>query len=90
MDYDWDRAKAVRNLRKHGVSFEEAASVFGDPLAYTFADPDHSVTEERWLTFGVSAEQRILVVSHMEHEKGIRIISARQATAHERKIYEEG
>jgi hypothetical protein len=87
--YDWDHAKAAVNLRKHGVCFEEAASVFGDPLAYTFADPDHSVGEARWLTFGYSARQRLLVVAHVEHEQGIRIISARQATSHERRIYEE-
>lgn len=90
MNYDWDPVKAAKNLRKHGISFEEAASIFGDPLAYTFADPDHSESEERWLTFGLSIDKRILVVSHMEHAFGIRIISAREATAHERKIYEEG
>lgn len=89
MNYDWNAAKAAINLRKHGVSFEEAASVFGDPLAYTFADPDHSIGEARWLTFGYSARQRLLVVAHVEYEQGIRIISARQATSHERRIYEE-
>lgn len=90
MNYDWDRAKAARNLRKHGVTFEEAGSVFGDPLAYTFPDPDHSQGEERQLTFGLSINRRILAVSHIEHRKGIRIISAREATAHERKTYQEG
>ena len=90
MDYDWDPAKAASNLKKHGVSFEEAGSVFGDPFAYTFQDPDHSVGEQRLLTFGLSIQQRILVVSHLEHEQGIRIISAREATAHERKTYQEG
>ena len=90
MIYEWHPAKAARNVNKHGVAFEEVASVFGDPLAYTFADPDHSHGEERWLTFGVSTQQRILVVSHVEHEQGIRIISAREATLHERKIYQEG
>lgn len=90
MIYDWNPAKAARNVKKHGVTFEEAASVFGDSLAYTFADPSHSQGEARWLTFGSSTEQRILVVSHVEHEHGIRIISAREATAHERKIYQEG
>jgi len=64
MNYDWDAAKAARNAKKHGVTFEEAASVFGDPLAYTFADPDHSEGEERLLTFGLSLNRRILVVSH--------------------------
>ncbi|MDX2300364.1 MAG: BrnT family toxin, partial [Xanthomonadaceae bacterium] len=70
MNYDWDAAKAARNAKKHGVTFEEAASVFGDPLAYTFADPDHSEGEERLLTFGLSLNRRILVVSHIEHAQG--------------------
>ncbi len=90
MNYDWAPAKAASNVKKHGVTFEEAGSVFGDPLAYTFPDPDHSEDEERLLTFGLSINQRILVVSHIEHGQGIRIISAREATAHERKTYEEG
>jgi len=89
MNYDWNPAKAASNVKKHGVTFEEAASVFGDSLAYTFACPGHSQGEERWLTFGSSTEQRVLVVSHVEHAQGIRIISAREATAHERKIYQE-
>jgi len=90
MNYDWDPPKAARNIKKHGVAFEEAASVFGDPLAYTFSDPDHLSGEERLLTFGLSINQRILVVSHVEHQTGIRIISAREATAYERKTYQEG
>lgn len=89
MNYDWDTAKAANNVKKHGVPFEEAGSVFGDPLAYTFPNPDHSEGEERLLTFGLSINQRIRVVSHIEHEQGIRIISAREATAHERKTYQE-
>jgi len=64
--------------------------VFGDPLAFTFVDPGHSVGEERLLTFGLSIAHRIIVVSHVEFEQGIRIISARAATANERKIYQEG
>lgn len=64
--------------------------MFGDPLAYTFPDPDHSEGEERFLTFGLSIHQRVLVVSHMEHALGIRIVSAREATAYERKTYQEG
>jgi len=72
------------------VSFEEAASVFGDPLALTFADPDHSVGEKRWLTFGVSSGDRLLVVVHIEIGRSIRIVSARKATRHEREIYEQG
>lgn len=89
MQFGWDPAKAAANLRKHGVSFKEATSVVRDPLAYTFADPDHSVGEERWLTFGVSEQGRLLVVSHLEHNDRIRLLSARAATNHERRIYEE-
>ncbi len=90
MIFDWDRAKAAANAKKHGVSFEEAASLFGDPLAYTFPDPAHSEGEERWLTFGMSSLRRVIVVAHIEFEQGIRIISAREATPHERRIHEEG
>lgn len=90
MQFEWDATKASRNLRKHGVSFLEAASVFGDPLAYTFADPAHAQGEERWLTFGLSHDRRILVISHAERDGRVRIISARKATGHERKIYEQG
>lgn len=90
MDFEWNRTKAAANKRKHGVAFEEAATVFGDPLALTFSDPDHSAREERWLTFGMSRSQRLLLVSHTEHNDRLRIISARVATRHELKIYEEG
>lgn len=89
MRFDWDAAKAAANLRKHKVLFVEAASVFGDPLACTFTDPDHSTGERRWLTFGISRTGRLLVVSHADYDDHIRIISARRATRHERKIYEE-
>jgi len=90
MHFEWDSAKAASNIRKHGVSFEEAVSVFYDALAATGTDPDHSVDEERFVTFGVSSTGRLLVVSHTEHEAAIRIISARAATPSERRIYEEG
>lgn len=90
MQIEWDPAKGSANLRKHGISFEEAGSVFGDSLAVTFADPDHSVGEARWLTFGLSVNRRLLVVTHAERAGRVRIISAREATKHERKIYEEG
>ena len=90
MNYDWDEEKAEINVKKHGVTFEEGASIFGDPFAITFPDPDHSEGEERLLSFGTSVNQRILVVCHIEHELGIRIISAREATSHERKTYQEG
>ncbi len=90
MRFEWDPAKAKRNLRKHRISFEEASSVFYDPLAATGADPDHSLGEERMITFGISSSGRLLVVAHTERGDTIRIISARAATRHERKIYEEG
>ena len=90
MHFEWHSAKAAKNLRKHGVSFDEASSVFYDPLAVTGADPDHSEAEERRGTFGVSSAGRLLVVSHTERAEAIRIISARIATQSERCIYEEG
>ena len=90
MRFEWNPAKANKNLQKHGVSFQEASSVFHDPLAVTGADPDHSGMEERTVTFGMSSQGRLLVVSHTERGDAIRIISARLATQHERHIYEEG
>ncbi len=89
MKFVWDAAKAASNLRKHGVGFEEASSVFLDPLSATGADPDHSIGEERWLTFGASAVGRVLVVSYTDRRDTIRIISARPCTAIERKLYEK-
>jgi len=88
MQFEWDREKAKRNLRKHKVSFDEAMMVFYDPLSATFDDPDHSVGEQRHITIGYSSRSRLLVVSYAEREKTIRIISARPATAHERKRHE--
>lgn len=90
MQFEWDSAKAARNLRKHQVSFEEASSVFYDPLALTGDDPDHSDEEKRLITFGQSSTGRLLLVSHAERGEAIRIISARLATRQEREIYEEG
>jgi uncharacterized protein len=91
LKFEWDAEKAAANLAKHGVSFEEATTVFGDPLAITFADPDHSESERRLLTFGVSSSRHLLlVVAHTERNRRIRIISARSATKHERNIYEQG
>ena len=87
--FEWDETKAVANLRKHGVPFEEAASVFSDPLAYTFGDPDHSVGEQWLLTFGFSQSGRLLAIVHADRGRAIRIISARKATRHERGIYEQ-
>ena len=88
MQFEWDHKKAISNLRKHKVSFEEAMMVFYDPLSATFDDPDHSTDEERLITIGYSSRSRLLVVSHTERGKTIRIISARTATAHERKRHE--
>lgn len=90
LKFQWDTGKAETNKSKHSVSFEEAATVFGDPMALTFEDPDHSVGEERMLTFGVSCKERLLVVVHTDRRHTIRIISARKATKHERGIYEHG
>ena len=90
MHFEWHAAKSAWNLRRHRVSFEEASSVFYDPLAVTGADPDHSEDEERLVTFGLSSRGRLLVVCHTERGDAIRIISARIATQSERRIYEEG
>jgi uncharacterized DUF497 family protein len=90
MEFEWDQKKAAVKERKHRVSFHEAATVFGDPLAITFDDPDHSEGEYRLLTFGISRFNRLLVVSHTERKKRVRIISAREVKPYERKIYEDG
>jgi uncharacterized DUF497 family protein len=88
--YEWDAKKARANLRKHGVSFEDAATVFLDPLALTFPDPDHSDEEDREITIGLTTKHRVVFVSHCPREERTRIISARRATRKERKQYEEG
>lgn len=90
MDFDWDPDKAADNVTKHGMTFEEAASIFSDPLAITFPDPDHSTGEERLLTFGISNQGRLLAVIPTERSDTIRIISARTTTRRERGIYEQG
>jgi len=90
MKIEWDPKKARANLRKHRVSFEEAATAMSDPMAATGADPDHSIAENRYVTFGVSDRGRLLVVAHTEEGETIRIISARLASKGERKLYEEG
>ena len=90
MRFEWDPKKAATNLKKHGVSFQEAATVFGDPLAITFQDPDHSKDEERQLTFGLSLQKRLIIVSHTERQDVTRIISARPMERKERVIYEQG
>ena len=88
MKFEWDARKERVNLEKHGISFAEATTVFGDPLAGTIPDPDHSGGEERLVTVGYSAKNRLIVVSHTEAGDTVRIISAREATSHERKTYE--
>jgi uncharacterized protein len=90
MDFEWNEKKSLLNLQKHGVSFHEGANVFSDPLAITFNDPDHSIGESRFLTFGHSRMNRLLIVSHVERQGRIRIINARKATKLERTIYENG
>ena len=90
MEFEWDPQKAALNLKKHGVSFEDAASVFGDPLAGTIPDREHSTEEPRFITIGVTPAQRPLVVVHTDRADRMRIISARRATRAETKKYEEG
>jgi len=90
MTFEWDEKKAAANANKHGVSFHEAATVFGDPLAITFSDPDHSGDECRFLTFGLSRSDRLLIVAHADRGRNVRIISARPMRRRERKTYEEG
>ncbi len=89
MPFDWNPDKAIQNVRKHGVSFEEAATVFTDPLSQMFFDHEHSDDESRYVTMGMSGRKRLLVVGHTERGKEIRIITARLATKKERKSYEE-
>lgn len=89
VNFEWDPGKARQNRRKHRVSFQEAATVFGDPLAVTYADPDHSVSEQRFITVGLSSAGRVLIVAHADRDENIRIISARKTTQRERKHYEE-
>lgn len=88
-NFEWDAGKAEANLRKHGVSFAEAVTVFGDPLSMNMSDPDHSEGEHRFIVMGMSDRYRLLVVSYADRPPRTRIISARLATRHERKQYEE-
>jgi uncharacterized DUF497 family protein len=85
----WDPSKALLNKEKHGVEFEEAATVFRDPLLLVQPDLEHSQEEERWLALGISARQLLLVVVHTENERTIRLISARKAEPRERRRYEQ-
>ena len=90
LTFAWDEAKARHNLDKHGIAFEEAATVFGDQLSLTIADGLHSDREDRFVTIGQSRAGRLLVVVHTDRADGIRIISARPATPHERRVYSGG
>ena len=90
MEFEWDPKKSAANERKHDVTFQEASTVFGDRLAMTFVDPDHSNNEQRYLTFGLSKYNRLLVVAHTDRGEKSRIISARLMDRKERRIYAEG
>ena len=85
MQFEWHPEKARKNLIKHGISFDEASTVFGDPLAVTIDDPDHSPEERRLLTTGLSPRQRLIIVAHTDREGRVRIFSARDVTPEERK-----
>jgi uncharacterized protein len=89
MEFEWDPRKARANQQKHGVSFNEAATVFGDDFAITVPDPDHSDVEFRYITIGESNRRRLLIVAHTDRNDRIQIISARELTKNERKQYEE-
>jgi uncharacterized DUF497 family protein len=89
MEFEWDPDKAASNLAKHGIAFSEAATVFGDPLAITYHDPEHSDHEDRFITFGTTASGRLVVVVHVDRNDRTRIVSARDLTRRERKQYEE-
>lgn len=89
MNFEWDAKKAAINVRRHHITFKEAATVFGDTLAFTFNDPDHSFGERRFITIGLSLQGKLLIVAHADRGNTIRIISARETTRAERKLYEE-
>lgn len=90
LEFEWDPPKAAENARKHGVTFEEAGTVFGDPLASYFADPDHSLAEARLVAVGRSDRGRVLAIMFTERPPAVRLISARPATRPERAAYEAG
>jgi uncharacterized protein len=90
MRFEWDNAKADRNLIKHGIAFDEAQTVFDDPFYVDFYDPDHSENEERYLIIGTSSQGRLLIVSYTERGDAIRLISTRELTRSERESYENG
>jgi uncharacterized DUF497 family protein len=88
VEFEWHAGKAAENLQKHGVTFEEALTVFGDPPASTIPDPDHSLGEQRFVTVGLASSQRLVVVCHTDRGDSIRLISARRANRRERNAYE--
>jgi uncharacterized protein len=90
MNFEWNPEKEAVNVRKHGVSFTEASTVFGDPLSSTVPDPRHSDAEDRYITIGMSDQMRMLIVAHAERGGNVRIISARELTRAEREAYERG
>jgi hypothetical protein len=89
LTFEWDSRKARSNLSKHGISFEEASTIFGDSLSLTIPDPDHSITERRYVTVGRAFNSKLLVVVHTDRGNNIRIISARPASRRERRFYEQ-
>jgi uncharacterized DUF497 family protein len=90
MEFEWDEEKAAANLAKHGVSFDEAKTIFDDPLYVDFYDPDHSIDEHRYIIIGESRQRRLLIVSYAARDDVARLISAREVTRSEREAYEEG
>jgi uncharacterized DUF497 family protein len=89
LTFEWDSRKARSNLAKHGVGFQEASTIFGDPLSLTIPDPEHSLSEERYITVGRAFSGKLLVVVHTERGDNIRIVSPRRASRRERKFYEK-
>ena len=89
LKFEWDRRKAVLNIKKHGMSFEDAATAFGDPLSVTIHDPKHSDDEDRFLLLGETQDKKLVVVAHTDRKDTIRLINARPATRQEREDYEK-
>jgi hypothetical protein len=89
LTFEWDEVKATNNLTKHGISFEEAKTIFNDPLSITIPDPDHSADEMRYIDIGMSANGRLLVVVYTERGQNIRLISSRKVTRREQRVYEQ-
>jgi hypothetical protein len=87
LQFEWDPNKATFNIRKHNVSFEEAATIFYDPMFITVVDEEHSIDEERYISIGLSADGQLLMVAHTDRHEQIRLISARKATKKEEKFY---